>query len=173
MVRLDLGMQPSDFHAQPRRNQPSHCLSKKWLKIWTSHTSVWKWELGSHTRLVLSFGDSQITASERSGEPQWLRATPGSVHMDFSWHCHLPQAPWDRIAVPLSSLSWATAFMWQSLYGPWFSEASGPEQQLYLYPLNPSPRKVKIQPNIRAAQPLGTPKWTMCCSYQTGSQKKP
>lgn len=80
---------------------PTHCLSKKWLKIWTSHTSVLKSELGCHARLVMSIGGSQITGSERSGEPQRLRATPGSAHMDFAWHSHLPQAHWHRIPVPL------------------------------------------------------------------------
>lgn len=51
-----------------------------------------------HAMLVLSFGGSQIIGLK---EPQWLWAAPGSLHMDFSWCSHLPQAHWDRIPVPL------------------------------------------------------------------------
>lgn len=107
---------PSHGETSPA-TAPTHCLSKKWLKYELSHSSleISTWISHKAGAELWRVPNYRLRALR---EPQWLRATPGSVHMDFSWHCHLPQAPWDRIPVPLSSLGWAIAFMWQSLHGP-------------------------------------------------------
>lgn len=154
---------PSHGETSPA-TAPTHCLSKKWLKIWTltlqfgnlnlDPTQGWCWALESPKLQAQSAQGATVTQSHSWFCPYgFLLALPpstGSLGQD-SCSTELPGQ---------SNCIRVTKFTWPN-----------PEQQLYLYPLNPSPMQVKIQPNIRAAQALGTPKWTMCCSYKDGSQK--